>query len=144
MDCREATTEAAAAAADRDEQDELLNEIFNTLPAEIAEKRAVIEIPTPKPKPAAPVVEKGVEDAGNVLEDWSVDDWDADLSDDDEAKAEEANAVASDDVAAPIDQVEVEEESESARAAALELSRQLREQLQKQMRSSAYKSKLTA
>ncbi|EGZ24053.1 hypothetical protein PHYSODRAFT_481054 [Phytophthora sojae] len=101
-------TEAAAAAADRDEQDELLNEIFNTLPAEIAEKRA---------------------DAGNVLEDWSVDDWDADLSDDDEAKAEEANAV--------------EEESESARAAALELSRQLREQLQKQMRSSAYKSKLS-
>ncbi|POM78079.1 ATP-dependent RNA helicase [Phytophthora palmivora] len=35
--------EAAAAASDRDKQDELLSEIFNTLPKEIAEKRAVVE-----------------------------------------------------------------------------------------------------
>ncbi|EEY57180.1 ATP-dependent RNA helicase, putative [Phytophthora infestans T30-4] len=92
--------EAAAAAANRDEQDELLTEIFNTLPAEIAEKRATTE---------------------DTLEDWSVDDWDADLSDEDTT---------------------VEEESESDRKAALQLSQQLREQLQKRMRSSAYRSKL--
>ncbi|KAE9344631.1 ATP-dependent RNA helicase [Phytophthora fragariae] len=135
-------TEAAAAAADQDEQDELLNEIFNTLPAEIAEKRALIEIPAPTPKLAAPVVEMDAEDVENNLEDWSVDDWDADLSDDDDTNAKEANAAASDDIAAPVTELEVEEESESARNAALELSRQLREQLLKQIGSGAYKSKI--
>ncbi|KAI9997456.1 hypothetical protein PInf_001358 [Phytophthora infestans] len=126
--------EAAAAAANRDEQDELLTEIFNTLPAEIAEKRAVVEIPA---KPSATAGKKEAETTEDTLEDWSVDDWDADLSDEDTTVKE-----ATIDTAAAVNEVEVEEESESDRKAALQLSQQLREQLQKQMRSSAYRSKL--
>ncbi|KAG6966377.1 hypothetical protein JG687_00004862 [Phytophthora cactorum] len=130
--------DAAAAAADRDEQDELLTEIFNTLPAEIAEKRAVIEEPAATSKPSTPVVKKEVEDTENALEDWSVDDWDADLSDEDTTVKDPSTS----DITTSVDELEIEEESESDRKAALQLSQQLREQLQKRMRSSAYRSKL--
>ncbi|ETK90024.1 hypothetical protein L915_06120, partial [Phytophthora nicotianae] len=128
--------DAAAAAADRDEQDELLTEIFNTLPAEIAEKRAVIEIPAASLKSSAPVVKKDVEDTENALEYWSVDDWDADLSDEETALKESPSDIM------VSNELQVEEESESDRKAALDLSQQLREQLEKRMRSSAYRSKL--
>ncbi|GMF61622.1 unnamed protein product [Phytophthora fragariaefolia] len=133
-------TEAAAAAADRDEQDELMNEIFNALPAEIAEKRAVIEVLDPTPAPPTRVVVKEPGDSATALEDWSVDDWDADLPDDDGASIKQTNVDTGDIIAAPVH--ELQAESESSRNAALELSRQLREQLLKQMRSGAYKAKL--
>jgi ATP-dependent RNA helicase DHX29 len=129
--------EAAAAAADRDEHDDLLNEILNELPSEIAQKQAVVD-PTPATKPA----QKETEDAGNTLEDWSVDDWDADLSEEEDTNVKESAASTADAASAPESELEVEEESESDRNAALELSRQLREQFQKRTRSSAYRSKL--
>ncbi|OWZ22567.1 ATP-dependent RNA helicase [Phytophthora megakarya] len=131
--------EAAAAAADRDEQDELLTEIFSTLPSEIAMKRAVLEVLTSKT--SAPVV-KDSKATEQVLDDWSVDDWDADLSDDENITTKESNVSSNDNVKARVDDLQVEEESESDRNSALELSRQLREQLQRLMRSGAYRSKL--
>ncbi|KAG7378371.1 hypothetical protein PHYPSEUDO_010152 [Phytophthora pseudosyringae] len=134
--------EAAAAAADRDEQDELLTEIFNALPAEIAEKRAVVAVPTPASKLSAPAVNKDAEVAENMLEDWSLDDWEADLSGEEVTSVKDAATSTSDDITTSMDELEIEEESESDRSAALELSQQLREQLQKQIRSSAYRSKL--
>ncbi|KAL3671960.1 hypothetical protein V7S43_002628 [Phytophthora oleae] len=130
--------EAAAAAADRDEQDELLTEIFNTLPAEIADKKAIVEVPAPTQKPSIADKKREAEDVENALEDWSVDDWDADLSDEETTKVEES----AESTTASMDEVLIEEESESDRKAAVELSQQLREQLQKQMRSSAYRSQL--
>ncbi|KAL4176012.1 hypothetical protein KRP22_000969 [Phytophthora ramorum] len=132
--------EAAAAAANRDEQDELLEEILRALPAEIAEKRA--ELPVPESKPSAPVVKKTDENAESTLEDWSVDDWDVDLVDEEDSNVKDSALSASDDVSGSAGELEIEEESEAERNAALELSRQLREQLQKQMRSGAYRSKL--
>ncbi|GMF21480.1 unnamed protein product [Phytophthora lilii] len=137
--------EAAAAAADRDEHDELIDEIFSALPSEIAEKKAVVEVPAAAPIPSAPVAKKtdhDDEDVGNTLQDWSVDDWDANLSDEEVStpvpELTESNA----HVTESVDELEVEEESESDRNAALELSHQLREQLQKRMRSGPYRSKL--
>ncbi|KAG1701562.1 hypothetical protein DVH05_010864 [Phytophthora capsici] len=127
--------EAAATAADRDEQNELLTEIFNTLPAEIAEKKAVVEVAAPTQKPSISA-KKETEDGENALEDWSVDDWDVDLSDEETTKVEEPTA------STTVDELEMEEESDNDRKAAWELSEQLREQLQKQMRSSRYRSKL--
>ncbi|KAF1792048.1 P-loop containing nucleoside triphosphate hydrolase [Phytophthora cactorum] len=84
------------------------------------------------------VVKKEVEDTENALEDWSVDDWDADLSDEDTTVKDPSTS----DITTSVDELEIEEESESDRKAALQLSQQLREQLQKRMRSSAYRSKL--
>ncbi|KAG6971630.1 hypothetical protein JG688_00004363 [Phytophthora aleatoria] len=83
-------------------------------------------------------VTKEVEDTENALEDWSVDDWDADLSDEDTTVKDPSTS----DITTSVDELEIEEESESDRKAALHLSQQLREQLQKRMRSSAYRSKL--
>ncbi|CAH0479740.1 unnamed protein product [Peronospora belbahrii] len=129
-------SEAAAAAADRDEQDELLNEIYNSLPQEIAEKLADVEMTEPASKHPSLGVKKHGGDTDSTLKDWRVDDWDADLSDEENTNANEST---SDDVAAFAD---IEEESESDRRTALMLSCQLRAQLQKQMHSSAYLSKL--
>ncbi|KAF4319907.1 hypothetical protein BBO99_00001576 [Phytophthora kernoviae] len=134
--------EAAAAAADRDEHDDLLDKIFCTLPPEIAEKRAVVEPPAPINQPSAAT--KGDTRNSDTLEDWSVDDWDADLSDEDgEAATKSANNnITAEGNTSLINELEVEKESESDRQAALELSRQLREQLEKRMRSGAYRLKL--
>uniref|UniRef100_A0AAV1TC94 RNA helicase n=1 Tax=Peronospora matthiolae TaxID=2874970 RepID=A0AAV1TC94_9STRA len=129
--------EAAAASVDRDEHDELIREIYNTLPKEIAEKQAVVNVPKLAVPHPSPGVKQGVASTEKEsIEDWHVDDWDADLPDE-ESSAETENA--SDGPAASF---EIEEESESDRSAALKLSCQLREQLQKQMRSSAYRAKL--
>ncbi|CAI5731789.1 unnamed protein product [Peronospora destructor] len=129
-------SEAAAAAADRDEQDELLNEIYYTVPKEIAEKLAVVEVAEPALKHPSRSLKKDSEDSGSTLKDWSVDDWETSLSDEGNTSANEST---SDDVTASM---EIEEESESDRNVALKLSCQLRAQLQKQMRSSGYRSKL--
>ncbi|RLN74304.1 hypothetical protein BBJ28_00005635 [Nothophytophthora sp. Chile5] len=127
--------EEAAAAADRNEQDELLDEIFDALPPEIAEKRAIIEIPAPQAQ-AAQIA---------TLDDWSVDDWDADLSDEGGDAAQQVQEPASDEMPTTVSvpELEVEPESEGEREAASTLSLQLREQLEKRMRSSAYRSKLS-
>ncbi|CAH0491458.1 unnamed protein product [Peronospora farinosa] len=129
-------SEAAAAAADRDEHDEFLTEIYNAVPKEIAEKLAVVEVAEPALKHPSRSLKKDAEVCGSTLKDWSVDDWEADLSDEENANANESTC---DDVTASM---EIEEESESDRSAASKLSCQLRAQLQKQMRSSGYRSKL--
>ncbi|CAI5717797.1 unnamed protein product [Hyaloperonospora brassicae] len=130
--------EAAAVAADRDKHDELIQEIFSTLPEEIANKRAVVDVPELAAQHPPPGVKQGVASVETkLMESWHVDDWDADLSDEENTSIKEEKA--SEGLVAPI---EIEEESESDRNAALKLSCQLREQLQKQMRSSAYRAKL--
>ncbi|KAG7394293.1 hypothetical protein PHYBOEH_005405 [Phytophthora boehmeriae] len=130
--------EAAAAAADRDEHDDLLDKIFHALPPEIAEKRAVVEPPVPTKQSTTATMD----DTNETLEDWSVDDWDADISDEetDMTTKPANNNNTSAGNTSPIDEVEVEKESD--RQAALELSRQLREQLEKRMHSNAFQSKL--
>ncbi|KAL7692617.1 putative DNA helicase, ATP-dependent, RecQ type, Helicase-associated domain-containing protein [Plasmopara halstedii] len=123
--------DAAVVAADDNAQDKLLTEILYALPPEIAEKRALLE-----PAVTLTPLKKKTEAA---LCDWNVDDWDADLSDDD---SRVKDTVTISKAIVSFNDLQVEEESEKDRDNALKLSNQLRQVLEKRMRSSAHRSKL--
>ncbi|TDH65933.1 hypothetical protein CCR75_008433 [Bremia lactucae] len=134
---KEQEMDAAVAAANREEQDELLTAIFNALPAELAAKRALIETPTP----ISQSLNKESKSCDNALQNWNVNDWDADFADVETTENIEDNSLLTSDDA--IERMDEEmAESESDRNAALNLSNHLRQQLYKQMHSSAYRSKL--
>ncbi|KAI9916491.1 hypothetical protein PsorP6_018187 [Peronosclerospora sorghi] len=122
--------EANVAQAHADQQEKLVEDIFHALPRELATKKVDVEPPPIGEQRAsstgiegAPLTDKA------LLTQCNVDDWD-EVSDDDTHRVEESpdeEAVAS-----------TEQQDESDVRAALELSRELRAQLQNQMRTRAY------